>query len=332
MKKQFFLTAILMIAMIQLSIAQIINATGTVKNDQGKPLASALVQENGSTAAIYTDSLGFFSLAVKNNATLVVSCNGYKEDVVPAKNNLVVVLKPGKSALKRMNAPLDPNVARNIPAPITNVETGFTTTNIATSTAGSLIPSFSHKEETVGSRYLLDNWSNGYVVNTNGAVIKNDMYAYNYDKLNGFLLLTQDRRAAVEVDKDQVKSFTIYNKLDVPLTYEMVPAIDTKHFTQVLSSGDKYRIYKYTQTTFVKSDFKTDGMTSSGNRYDEYVDESSYYVLNVKTSQLQKIALKSKAIKQAFADNADKVKIFYAQHSDDAIDEVFLKNLGDYLN
>ena len=51
MKKTTFLLLILFVAMIQLSKAQTITVTGTVKNEQGKALASALVQENDTKAA-----------------------------------------------------------------------------------------------------------------------------------------------------------------------------------------------------------------------------------------------------------------------------------------
>lgn len=319
--------------MVQLSEAQTIIVTGTVKNEQGKALASALVQENNTKTATYTDSIGNFNLSVSNKALLLVSCKGYRDEAISAKDQVMVVLKPGRSSLKKINSLEDPNATGNISMPLTNASTGYTTTNALTDNSPHpMLTSFTYKEETRGSRYLLDQWAKGYVVDTKDVTIKNDNYAFNYDKITGSLLLTQDKRAAVDVDKDKIKSFTVYNKLDVPITYEIVPAIDNKHFTQILSAGNKYKIYKYTQTTFVKSDYHSDGMTSSGNRYDEYVDESTYYVINLKTAQMQKVALKSKAIKQVFAADADGVKTYYTEHPDDSIDEAFLKGLGDYLN
>ena len=262
-----------------------------------------------------------------------MSCKGYKDETINAKDQVLVVLKPGQSSLKKINSLEDLNTTGNAFAPLTNTSTGFTTTNaLSDNSPHPMLTSFTYKEETRGSRYLLDQWTKGYVVDNKGETIKNDNYAFNYDKITGTLLLTQDRQAAVDVDKDKIKSFTVYTKLDVPLTYEIVPAIDNKHFTQILSAGNKYKIYKYTQTTFVKSDYHSDGMTSSGNRYDEYVDERTYYVVNLKTAQIQKVALKSKAIKQVFAADADSVKTYYTEHPDDSIDEAFLKGLGDYLN
>lgn len=189
-----------------------------------------------------------------------------------------------------------------------------------------------NKEDTKGSRYLFDIWVKGNVTDDKGNAINSENYIFNYDKIGGSLLLSQDKQTAIATDKERVKAFVVYDKNDSPMAFEYVPAIDATHYCQVLATGSKYKVYKLTQTAFVKANYKSDGMTSSGNKYDEYVDEAAYYVFNVKTSQLQKTTLKNKAIKQAFADDADKVKAFYSAHGDDEIDENFLKNLADSLN
>jgi hypothetical protein len=324
--------AVLLIATAKFSVAQSITASGTVKNEKGEAVRSALVQESDTKTVTYTDSLGFFTLPVKSaNEQIVVSAKGYKDEKVLAKdNNIVVVLKPGKSGVKEMT-PGDPDKIVNSAGGV-NTTQGYSFFNVSSAGGGNLF-NISRKEDTKGSRYLVgDGWAKGYVVDKTGATVKNDNFAYNYDKINGSLLLTQDKRAAVDVDRDQIKSFTIYNKLDQPETYQLITAINPTHYTQVLSDGSKYKVYKYTKTTFVKSDFKTDGMTSTGNHYDEYVDEPTYYVLNVKTSALQKISLKAKAIKQVFAADADKVKAYFSDHADDDINDTFLSNLADSLN
>ncbi len=330
MKKIYTLTSLFAIASVHCAMAQSITASGTVKNEKGQAIASALIQETESTTATYTDSLGFFTLPVKSSAALLVIAKGYKDEKVSPKENLVVVLKAGKSSQKGLTLN-DPDKTTSTQSGINSTQ-GYSFFNVSAAGGGNLF-NITRKEDTKGSRYLVgDGWAKGYVVDNTGATVKNDNFSYNYDKINGSLLLTQDKRAAVDVDRDKIKSFTIFDKLDQPQTYVLVTAINPTHYSEVLSDGDKYKVYKYTKTTFVKSDYKTDGMTSSGNRYDEYVDEPDYYVLNVKTGAMQKIAIKSKAIKQAFAAEADKVKTFYADHADDDINEAFLKNLADSLN
>lgn len=71
---------------------------------------------------------------------------------------------------------------------------------------------------------------------------------------------------------------------------------------------------------------------SSGNPYDEYVDEDSYFVLNVQSAQLQKFSLKKKSIKEAFASEAEKLNKFFLESRNEAMNDVFLKSFGDYIN
>jgi hypothetical protein len=328
--KKHILSAILCLAGAQLVNAQSITASGTVKNEKGDAISSALVQESDSKTATYTDSLGFFTLALNHTAPLIIVAKGYKDETITPKENLTVVLKPGKSSAKALSLS-DPDKIKADPS-ATNQTQGYSFFNVSSAGGGNLF-NINRKEDTKGSRYLVgDGWAKGYVVDKTGAAVKNDNFSYNYDKINGSLLLTQDKRAAVDVDRDQIKSFTIYNALDQPETYQLITSINPTHYSQVLSDGVNYKVYKYTKTTFVKSDFKTDGMTSTGNHYDEYVDEPTYYVLNVKTSALQKIALKNKAIKQAFAADADKVKSYFSAHADDEVNDIFLAGLADSLN
>lgn len=211
-------------------------------------------------------------------------------------------------------------------------QSGATSTAAAIGSGSGTFYNIAAKEDIKGSRYLFNTWAKGYVTDKSGNAVKNDNYTFNYDKISGALLLSQDKQTAIDVNKEQVKGFTVYDKADQPINFEYVPAIDVTHFAQVLSTGSKYRVYKLTKTTLVKADFKSDGMTSSGNKFDEYVDEPAYYIVDAKTGTSQKIALKSKAIKQAFAADADKVKAYFDAHKDDDVNEGFLAALGDSLN
>jgi hypothetical protein len=189
-----------------------------------------------------------------------------------------------------------------------------------------------NKEDTKGSRFLFDAWVKGNVTDSKGNAVNSENYTFNYDKIGGVLLLSQDKQTAIAVDKEHAKGFVIYDKNDAPMAFEYVPAIDATHYCQVLATGGKYKVYKLTKTRFVKSDYKNDGISSSGNKYDEYIDEAAYYVVDAKTSAPQKISLKNKAIKQVFAADADKVTTFYNEHKSEDTDEVFLAKLGAYLN
>jgi hypothetical protein len=197
---------------------------------------------------------------------------------------------------------------------------------------GSIFPVFSPKEATVGSRYFFPAWVHGYVINAQDSLIQNPGFFFNYDKMGGGLLLTKDKNAAIQIDKDLVKSFTLFDNTNTPYMFEDAPAIDTKHYTQVLATGNKYKIYKSISTKFVKANYASDGIMATGHDYDEFVSENVYYVLNEQNNQLQKIDLKKKAIKAAFSGEADKLGKFMADHSDDTIDDTYLSSLGAYMN
>jgi len=91
------------------------------------------------------------------------------------------------------------------------------------------------------------------------------------------------------VAKQEIKRVTLFDSNAQLFVFEDVPAIDSKHYMQVLASGSKYKIYKDLGTKFIKSNFYTNGITSTGNKYDEYVDDSVYLLQKLPGGQPQKI-------------------------------------------
>ena len=78
-----------------------------------------------------------------------------------------------------------------------------------------------------------------------------------------------------------------------------VPSVDDRHYVEQLSAGKRYSIYKVINTKLVRANFFTDGVITSGNKYDEYVDDPDYYVIKGTSGTPQKISLKKKALKNA---------------------------------
>jgi len=153
---------------------------------------------------------------------------------------------------------------------------------------------------------------------------------FNYDKMGGGLLLTRDGRSAIEVNREQVKTFTVYGADGIQHNFENVPAISKNRYVEVVEEGTKYKIYKLVKTEFVKSDYATNGLTTSGNPYDEYVDKPTYYVIGKDGIPLQ-ISLKKKALKEAFKEDTEKLNQFFASNSGD-IDDDYLRGLGEFMN
>lgn len=327
----------------QTTFSQSNSASGTVKDKNGNPIAAALVSEFKSdpAAATYTDSLGFFSFAVKKYAKLLISCEGYNDTLVNMndKKDIFIILTKAKNvkhsnnvADNRENSLINKNLLQDAISTQSGINNNYVYGGGTRNYTGSLLPVFTDKEDTKGSRYLCKDWAPGFVVNADNSIFNNPGYLYNYDKTGGGLLQTSDKQSAIEVDKAKIKSFTIYIDKDKPLVFENVLSLDNAHFVQVISSGNKYKIYKLTKTKFVKSNYHTDAFASSGNPYDEYIDENSYFVLNIQNNQMQKFGLKKKSVREAFISEKDKADKFFSENNSDIINDISLKSLGDYLN
>jgi len=353
--KKMILLVLLVTGMMTFASAQNISISGTVKTGDGDALHLAFVQDQQYKNGVYTDSTGSFSLTVYANSKLKVVCRGFRDTLVSVNNQTVfaIVMKPVVNITAKrsgipeaanptdgislvtmrdemmLNEPGVPGSKRHFNAP----GVGPTTSRAVQLDMGqgSIYPVFIHKEATQGSRYLFDTWVHGYILNAADSIIQSPELFFNYDKMGGSLLLSKDKHAAIELYRENVKSFTLFDALNQPSTYAMVPDIDKGHYTQVLSSGNNYKIYKAVKTRFELANYVSDGVASSGNNFDSYQDEYTYYILNVKTNQLQKISLKKKALKQAFAADGNKADGYFKTNDAD-IDDNYLASLGDYMN
>jgi hypothetical protein len=331
--KKIFSICLLLIIVAQFAKAQTVTATGTVKDGKGNPVSFAFVYNAKLKNATYCDSLGNFSLAVSPQSKLFVRCKGYADEFVDIgnKTDFQVVLKSNGEAGDTREAMNKPEVAdsedkldntfSSVASVITDSEYSLTEGTAFTG----------HKKGNVhGSRYLFENWVHGYIISPQDSLFQNPNYLFNYDKIGGGLLFTPDGKKVLQVNSDQIKSFKLFDG-GTPYSFEKVPAIDNVHFVQVLASGKNYKIYKLITTDFVKADYTTNGFTTHGNDYDEFVDNGKYFVLDVKTNQLEPLSLRKKSIKTVFAGDGDKVAKFMKDNSGD-YDDAYLSSLGDYLN
>jgi hypothetical protein len=348
--KKYSLLLLITIITCHWANAQTISISGTVKTAQGDPLHLAFVQDKQYKYGAYTDSLGNFTMDANPNSKLQVTCRGFraKQVSIDSKTSFSIVLQPivnivgNKDAIStsddRNN---DINIAtlrdmmlfeqpmytiKNEMNPWGNVK-GANTVDMA---QGAILPQFNHREDTKGIRLFFSGWMHGFVVNATDSTIQNPLLFFNYDKIGGSLLLTKDKHVVIQIAKRSIKSFTIFDELNQPHTFNVIPAIDTGHFVQLIAGGNNYSIYKLTKTEFIKSNFSTDGVASSGNHYDEYADENTYYVIG-KSGAPQKIALKKKSLKEAFNGDSNKLNQYFSTNSGD-IDDNYLKDLGDYMN
>jgi hypothetical protein len=194
------------------------------------------------------------------------------------------------------------------------------------------VPSFERKAETVGNQYLFEDWVSGVVVNIDG-VSFGDGYLFNYNKLSQNLYVkVKDTAAAFLVNKHQLKSIWLTDGTRQFLL-ERVAAIDSNYFYNAIVKSNKYSLYSLTKTKFIASNYVTNGMTSSGNLYDEFKDEVVYYIV-FPDGTAKTIPSKKKAIKSLFEADKEKVEEFYKNNdnANNSFGESFLKSLVEYLN
>jgi len=213
-----------------------------------------------------------------------------------------------------------------------SVQNAFQNLTATGNYSGASLPIFGHKEDTKGSRYLFEHWVNGYAVNNKNITINVVGYAFNYDKINSSLLVTTDKRSCIEVANADLNSFVL---TDDERSYSFVhlPFINPKvFFIEIEKDAAKYALYKLIKTKFIKSNYHNDGLTESGNNYDEYADETEYYIVFPGGTSFKKIELKKKSIKEVFAAENAKVDSYFSQHKNDDFTENYLKGLVQFLN
>jgi hypothetical protein len=309
---KIILSVFLLTVTIQLAKAQNSNVTGSVQDENGRLLHFVAIEDSKYQNVAFTDSLGNFTIPVHPDSKLQFALEGYRDTLFTA----------GKISEA-------PQVILKSYAKVP-VETFSLSLHPFTRADGLLVP-VAQKPNQVGSRYMFDGFSHGFIVDASGKLVSNPYYLFDYEKVSGLLLLTVDKKNVKAVVKEQVKSFTIYNNTDELFNFEMVPAIDKMHYVQVLSTGKKYKICKLTKTKFVPADFQNTASGGAGNDYDEYVDDAEYYLFNVADNSVQKLALRKKAIKDDFSKEADKVNKFLTDNTG-KIDDPYLSSLGDYMN
>src|ERR1700744_1427507 len=213
MKKAFFL-CLLLIAAAQLTKAQTTNATGSVKDDKGSPLHFVFISDDQYKNAAFTDSLGNFTIAVHPDSKLKFDLPGYESTTVAGNAAIQVVLKAGSSAASQAS----------ITAKVTAVSSG----NEAAATYGSggVIAPGHQKGNTHGNMYLFDTFVHGFIITASGELAHDPNDRYDYDKMGGALLFSNDNKTISQLSWDQIKSFTLVSNNDQPFVFEKAPAID----------------------------------------------------------------------------------------------------------
>jgi len=300
--------------------AQKNTVAGTVNDKQGKPIPFAFIKDARHNYATFSDPNGSFTLLVDTLDRLLVTAFNFKESVIKITDpqNVNVVL--ANDDIKGVKA-----VTSN-----ESFKETLSTEGITRADAGAT--GYIAKENSIhGSRYLFDDWVHGFVITSADTIRQNDNYLFNYQKMDNSLVFTDGDNKMKEIPRGTIKTFTLFDDKGQSYMFADVPAIDQKHYVQVLSGGSKYVLYKQFNTKYLPNDYVSNGMTSSGHNYDEFKDDPAYYVVSLPGGQPQKVLFKNKSIKQVFAADINKVNKYLSEHDND-VDESYLADLVSTLN
>ena len=131
-----------------------------------------------------------------------------------------------------------------------------------------------------------------------------------------------------------MKSVTFYRH-DSAFVSERVQAINPDDLFQVLAfSQEKYALYKIIHTQLKKANYTTNGISESGSKYDEYIDDVEYYIVFPNKEFRLLSSLKKTAVEKAFTLNPDKDKVetFFSSHKNGKSLENYMENLVKFLN
>jgi len=186
---------------------------------------------------------------------------------------------------------------------------------------------FAQKANTVGNQYLFTDWVRGSVVDSKGAKFDG---LFNLDKIgqNLYLKLDTSSNNAFMVDKQQVQ-FVSLSDGSASYEFEKIPSMKNDKLYCTLVKG-KYSLYSFAKTKFIASNYSTNGIATSGNLYDEFKDEVSYYVI-FPDGTSKEISLKKKSIKSVLEAEKEKIDLFF-KSNEFALDENSLKSLIKSLN
>ncbi|WP_114940940.1 carboxypeptidase-like regulatory domain-containing protein [Mucilaginibacter endophyticus] len=306
-----------------LSFAQTINVAGRVSNEKGQPVPFAFIADVKSNHATFTDSLGTFDLPAEASSKLTVKAYNFNDTLVNVNNQTNLNISLNGDGATQAGSKLKTSVVNNYDTFSSRITTMAANTNAISVTR--------HQDATRGSRYLYDTWVHGYVTSAADSIVENIHYLFNYDKIGGSLLVNKDNSTILQIDGSSFKTFILFDAQAKAHPFAKVPAISPQRYVEVISDGPKYKIYKDLATKFHKADFSTNGLASTGNNYDEYIDQDFYYVVK-DGGQPVKMLLKKKAIKEVFAADADKLNKFMSTAGSDDIDDNYMKLLGQTMN
>lgn len=196
-----------------------------------------------------------------------------------------------------------------------------------------IITAFNNDENTTGTRFLFDTWVKGdSVIGVAGNYINTLTFLFNFDKMTGNLLVTQDKINIMSAAPSGISSFVLKNN-GQQYAFEHANVIDPQKFFQALVKNEtQYSLYKLISVEFKAANVRNDGVIKTGSELNEFKDATEYYIVDKKTNTSSLASFKPKALKAALKADSEKTEAYFNKHKGEAIDERFLIGLVSSLN
>jgi hypothetical protein len=135
----------------------------------------------------------------------------------------------------------------------------------------------------------------------------------------------------MELSSKEIAGFSLKDDTTEYHFERLKNSTDLNFYQPVYKDEKGYSLYKLLSTKLVQADYQTNGITETGNKYDEFVDEQQYFILSSK-GELMKIEFKKKSIEKILENEAAKVEAFFNDHKRDKIDETLVTALLKSIN
>jgi hypothetical protein len=196
-----------------------------------------------------------------------------------------------------------------------------------------LLPHFFEKEKVVGSPYLAKSWVQGYIelINHHRIPEPDQEMLFNYDKMQNLIYVIDNNYKLRTYPIDSVLSFELQEN-NMLYTFQKISWISNKFYlTPVIESTKGYSLYKRLLTNYFWADYTSDGYSSKGRKFDEFIDTYEYFLTYPGNKSFRKLLLKENSVRRAFKDDSNLLEGFFSLH-DNEINEQSLLGIVQYIN
>ena len=192
--------------------------------------------------------------------------------------------------------------------------------------------------EVKGSQFFYPTWAKGSVTTINNEVIfKNYMFLFDRVRHELFIVYKPDDNDPKEVlqgDKPQIRSFSINTDREHVFVPGRIYATENPgDFYEVLEKNDSaYTLLKYVKTRLVKFDKSDIEKVKRGDMYDEFVDNTTYYIV-YRSAKPVKISFREKSIISALPlSKKTVIENYFNDHGQQEQNDDFLIKLVGIIN